>query len=146
MTQHSCNSDSVQHAFQLTSSISRRHSAHESTSMRFGLNLDSEGYWSRVYDLLGSHTNFPGRLYIWIWYRIESKLHRGRLVCGVPSTYAGSWKEGMSHWVRIAWLDLCDSDIIWNPNCVEDDSCAKCLLLMLKVERRECRTNLLSPN
>ncbi len=63
------------------------------------------------------------------------KSHRNRLVCWMPSTYAGSWKEGMSYRVRIARFNLCDSNLPLNPNHVKEfDSCVGCLLLMLEAK------------
>ncbi len=80
------------------------------------------------------------KLYTRLQYRSKSESHRGQLVCGVSFTYAGSWEEGMPHWVQIARLKFCDSNISQSPNCIEVDSCAGCLLLILEVEKRECCT------
>ncbi len=70
----------------------------------------------------------PSRSYAWLQYPSKFESH-GWLMCGVLSTYAGSWEEGMSYRVRITHPNLCNSNIAENLNCIEVNSCAGCLLL-----------------
>ncbi len=39
---------------------------------------------------------------VWLRYPYESELHRGQLMCRVPSTYVESWEERISYQVQIA--------------------------------------------
>ncbi len=97
----SYDSDSVQHSLLSTSSISWRQSAREWTSMRFRLG----GILVSSVQAAGEIGDHPSRLYTPLWYSSESKSHKGWLVCGVPSTYTGSWDEGISYWVWITHLN-----------------------------------------
>ncbi len=96
-----CNSDSVQHSLLSFSSISGWCSIHKSTTMQFGLDLDSEGYHSWAYNLLGSCTDFVISTSISLQVQIESKLHWGQLMCGALSTYTSDHKiHGLGEMIR----------------------------------------------
>ncbi len=142
MTRPECNLDSVQHSFLSTSNISRRCPAHELTSVWFGFEgiMESQGWscairtWRDIGVECTTCCEIASTFQLWLQYLSKLKLHRDWL------TYAGSREEGMPYRIQIAQLDLCDSDIPPNPNCVRVNSCGAYLLLMLEVRRRECST------